>query len=302
MLNSNQKTKKERNTNSEKPLPLMQQLMIQAFLLFVAFTVLFPIMWIVSLSFDASGLRPEFSFIPKEFSVEAYKKVLQQPTANPVSFARLTFNSFKLAGGVSLFSVGIGILAAYAFSRMKFPGREVLMLGVIAVLMLPAIATIAPLFVLLNGIQLGDFNLRASLWGVGIAMTSGALPFAIWNLKGYLDTIPKELEEAAIIDGASPHQVFYHVTLPLARPAIAVTGFLGFLGGWTEFALSWQFLSKPEDFTLAMSLYNMTGQYASNTPWAEFAAMSLLIALPVALVYLSLQQYIVSGLTIGGVK
>lgn len=302
MLDLSNKSTKPKRESSEKPLPLGQQLIIQAFLLFVAFTVLFPIMWIVSLSFDASGLRPEFSFIPAEFTLDAYKKILEQPTANPVSFTQLTFNSFKLAGGVSFFSVLVGILAAYAFSRMKFPGRELLMLAVVAVLMLPAIATIAPLFVLLNGVKLGDFNLRASLWGVGIAMTSGALPFAIWNLKGYLDTIPKELEEAAIIDGASPHQVFYYVTLPLARPALAVTAFLGFLGGWTEFALSWQFLSDPKDFTLAMSLYNMTGQYASNTPWSQFAAMSLLIALPVALVYLSLQRYIVSGLTIGGVK
>ena len=158
---------------------------------------------------------------------------------------------------------------------------------------------------LLNSINIpiGEgFNLRNSLWGVGLAMISGALPFSIWNLKGYLDTIPKDLEEAAIIDGASFNQVFMYIILPLSRPALAVTFFLGFLTGWTEFALSWQFLTKPENFTLAMALWNMTGQFSGDTPWSAFAAMAIMLSLPVAIVYLFLQQHIVGGLTVGGVK
>jgi arabinogalactan oligomer/maltooligosaccharide transport system permease protein len=158
---------------------------------------------------------------------------------------------------------------------------------------------------MLNRIQIGASpadSLRNSLLGVGLAITSGALPFAIWNLKGYLDTIPVDLEEAARIDGASYNQTFLRIILPLATPALAVTGFLGFLSGWTEFALSWQFLTNPKDFTLAMSLWNMTGQYADSTPWSAFAAMSLLVAAPVAIVYLLLQKYIIGGLTIGSVK
>jgi arabinogalactan oligomer/maltooligosaccharide transport system permease protein len=211
-------------------------------------------------------------------------------------------NSIRLTSGVALFSLLLAVTAAYTFSRKQFPGRKALMLGIITVLMLPSIATIAPLFVSLNSVRIGDFNLRNSLWGVGLAMTSGALPFAIWNLKGYLDTIPKDLEEAAIIDGASPNQVFTRIILPLAVPALAVTFFIGFLGGWTEFALSWQFLTEPKDFTLAMALWNMTGQYAGSIPWSNFAAMSILITLPVAVIYLALQKYIVGGLTIGSVK
>jgi arabinogalactan oligomer/maltooligosaccharide transport system permease protein len=205
-----------------------------------------------------------------------------------------------------LFSVAVGILAAYSFSRFEFKGRKALMLGVVTVLMLPAIATIAPLYVILNSIQfdLSDvhFNLRNSLWGVSIAMASGQLPFAIWNLKGYLDTIPRELEEAARIDGASPNQMFTKIVLPLATPALAVTAFLGFNAGWTEFALSWMFLTEPKDFTLAMSLWNMTGQWSGDTPWSVFSAMALMVATPVAVVYLMLQKYIVGGLTIGSVK
>ncbi len=171
--------------------------------------------------------------------------------------------------------------------------------------MMPAIGSIAPLFVLLNKIQIGAGpadTLRNSLYGVALACISGGLPFAIWNLKGYLDTIPRDLEEAARIDGATINQTFIKIILPLATPALAVTAFLGFLTGWTEFAMSWQFLSKVENFTLSMALWNMTGQYSGQVPWSNFAAMALLVATPVSVVYLALQKYIVSGLTIGSVK
>jgi arabinogalactan oligomer/maltooligosaccharide transport system permease protein len=180
------------------------------------------------------------------------------------------------------------------------------MLSVLTVLILPSVATLAPLFVMLNriNIDLGglEFNLRNSLWGVGLALTSSQLPFAIWNLKGYLDTIPRELEEAALIDGASPNQLFFRIIMPMATPVLAVTAFFGFNAGWTEFVTSWMFLTDPKDFTLAMSLWNMTGAWSGDTPWSAFAAMALMVAAPVAIVYLLLQKYIVGGLTIGSVK
>ena len=285
--------------SDQSKMPLGKQLISQVICLFITFTVLFPVFWIVSMSINARDEYRPKDLIPEQISLQAYQRVIQQPTANPVTFLELARNSFLLAGGVALASVLIGVSAAYVFSRFDFRGRRVLMLAVIAVLMLPSIATIAPLFVLLNRIS---FEFRNSLWGVGLAMTSAALPFAIWNLKGYLDTIPADLSEAALIDGASFNQVFIYIILPLARPALAVTFFLGFLTGWTEFALSWQFLTDPKDFTLAMSLWNMTGQYSGDTPWSAFAAMSLLVSMPVAVIYLIFQKQIVSGLTIGSVK
>lgn len=353
------------STTAGRRLPIAQHLLLQLFCLLIAFTVLFPILWIVSMSLDPRNIaRPtELNLIPPGASFDAYLSVLDKPTANPVTFAELALNSFKLAAGVSLVAVLIGVSAAYAFSRFKFAGRQTLMISVLAITVIPAVATLAPLFAMLNGIRVSTsliniifiafgaviiimaglilwpnirdstlsvpmiglgavgllfggyvisqgfapdsgrpFILRDSLLGVGIAMISGALPFAIWNLKGYLDTIPKELEEAAIIDGASANQIFFQIVLPLAVPAIAVTGFLGFMGGWTEFFLSWQFLTQPKDFTLAMALWNMTGQYAGSVPWSKFAAMSIMVSLPVAIVYLALQRYIVGGLTLGGVK
>jgi arabinogalactan oligomer/maltooligosaccharide transport system permease protein len=291
---------------NRKNISLGKQLGTQLILLFIAITVLFPILWIFSMSLDARDISRPKELIPPEFSFQAYERVLSLPTSNPVSFIELAMNSLMLAGGVALFSVGVGIFAAYIFSRFEFKGRKALMMSVITVLMLPGIATIAPLFVILNkvGFDIGNisFNLRNSLWGVGMAMTSASLPFAIWNLKGYLDTIPRDLSDAARIDGASFNQVFLYIILPLARPALAVTLFLGFLNGWTEFALSWQFLTNPKDFTLAMALWNMTGQFSGDTPWSAFAAMALIVAAPVGIVYLILQKHIVSGLTIGSVK
>ncbi|TMD55859.1 MAG: ABC transporter permease subunit, partial [Chloroflexi bacterium] len=228
-----------------------KQLMLQAVLVFISFTVLFPLVWVVSMSLDPRNIsRPtELTLIPPGASLQAYQEVIERPTSNPVTLFQLAFNSFGLAMGVSLGSLGLGVLAAYAFSRFHFPARRALMIAIVAVLMVPSVAALAPLFVFLNKIQIssGDFsfNLRNSLLGVGLALTSGALPFAIWNLKGYIDTIPKELEEAASLDGASPTQTFLRIMLPLATPALAVTAFLGFLTGWTEFVMSWQFLTNP---------------------------------------------------------
>ena len=288
---------------------LPKQLFFQALLLFITFTVIFPILWVVSMSFDpkADVMRPTtLKLIPDGFSIKAYLDIIAKPTSNPVDLPTLFINSLFLAAGSSFASVMVGVFAAYSFSRFKFSGRQVLMLAVIAVLILPNVATLAPLFVLLNRVQidLGEvtLNLRNSLLGVGLGLLTTLLPFSIWNLKGYIDTIPKELEEAAMIDGCSPNQTFFRIMLPLATPALAITAFLGFMSGWTEFYLSWQFLTNPQNFTLAMALYNMTGQFASSTPWSHFSAMSVIIALPVSVVYLALQKYMTGGLTIGGVK
>jgi arabinogalactan oligomer/maltooligosaccharide transport system permease protein len=299
----------------DKP-SLGRQLVLQAACLFILFTVMFPVLWIVSMAIDPRNLsRPDgLNLIPPGASLDSFINVIRKPTSNPVDFVTLAFNSFKIASITSLFSILIGVSAAYAFSRFKFAFRAFLMILILGVLMLPAVATLAPLFVFLNGIKvdftgvpilgplLGNFNLRNSQLGVMLAITSGLLPFAIWNLKGYLDTIPQELEEAAAVDGASRNATFFKIILPLATPALAVTGFLGFIGGWTEFYFSWMFLTKPQDFTLAMALYSMVGNYARTTPWSMFAAFAILVAIPPAVVYFFAQKYIVSGLAIGGVK
>jgi arabinogalactan oligomer/maltooligosaccharide transport system permease protein len=290
-----------------RPLRLRTQLGLQLLCLLVAFTVLFPIIWIFSLALDPRDLSRPDSLIPPGASLDAFARVIEQPTSDEIGLLELARNSFVLASGVALFSVGIGVMAAYAFSRLHFRGREVLMIAILGVLMLPAVATIAPLFIMLNSIKvdlplLGQFNLRQSLLGVGLAVVSGALPFAIWNLKGYLDTIPKELEEAAAVDGCSRNQSFLKIVLPLATPALAVTGFLGFVSGWTEFYFVSIFLNDPsQGYTLSLALNKMVGAFG-QTPWSDFAAFSILFAAPVSIVFFFFQKYIVGGLAVGGVK
>ncbi|MDQ1324191.1 MAG: transrane type protein [Chloroflexota bacterium] len=300
---------RRRSTEEEKRLPLKQQIALQLALLAILFTVMFPVLWIFSLSIDPRNLfRPEgLNLIPPGASLDAYAKVLTQPTSNDISFIELMLNSFKIALGTATVAVGLGILAAYAFSRLKFRGREILMIVILGVLMLPAVATLIPLYVFLNQFRIEafgfDFNLRASLLGVMLAITSAQLPFAIWNLKGYLDTIPHDLEEAAFVDGATQNQTFTKIILPLATPAIAVTGFLGFLGGWTEYLTVYMFIGgNVPDWTLSIALNSMVGQFARNTPWSEFAAFAILFALPVSIVFFIFQRYLVGGLAVGGVK
>lgn len=312
--------------SSGRNLPLWRQLLLQLLCLAILGSVMFPILYIVTLSFSSKTTRPAtLQLIPKEISFIAYQQVLDRPTGNPVTFIELLKNSFLLSVGVGVVALIIAVTAAYSFSRFKFKMREVLMVLVFIPLLMPAVGLSLPLYLLLNQVQIKEckdkttaiqpfttcedgskgktnFNLRDSLFGVGIAMTATALPFAVWNLKGYLDTIPKELEEAAAIDGADSNQTFWRIVLPLAAPQLAVTFFLGFIGHWQEFVITWLFLSQPEDYTLAMTLYNMTGQYANSVPWNRFAAMAVIIALPVAFVYILLQRQIVGGMTTGAVK
>ncbi|MCS7287418.1 MAG: ABC transporter permease subunit [Anaerolineae bacterium] len=291
---------------------ILRQIALHLFLLAVTAFVLFPILWIVSLALDPRNIdKPlELRLIPPGASLHAFRKILFEPfrllCRNPsdistcMTFSKLLFNSLLVSLGTSVIAVILGASAAYAFSRFQFIGREAGMLGFIVLLMLPASATLAPLYVLLSQIKIGGEPLRATLPGLMLAYGSGALPFSIWNLKGYFDTVPRELEEAALIDGATQLQVFRHVVIPLSAPAIAVTILFGFMSGWTEFILAWTFLENPSRFTLAMALRAMQGQFA--TPWSEFAALSILMSIPVVLLFFALQRYIVSGLAMGAVK
>ncbi|NLF10991.1 MAG: ABC transporter permease subunit [Anaerolineaceae bacterium] len=296
----------------KKQKEILTQIGLHVFLILILLVVMFPIVWIVSLAIDPRNIdKPlELTLIPPGASLASFRRVLLEPWGllcrNPndpstcMTFLLLLKNSLIVALGTSLIAVLLGASAAYAFSRFNFVGRQAGMLAFIVLLMLPASATLAPLFVLLSQVRIGDESLRLTLVGLMLAYGSGTLPFAIWNLKGYFDTVPRELEEAARIDGASMAQTFLRIILPLSVPAIAVTILFAFMQGWTEFILAWTFLENPSRFTLAMALRSMQGQFA--TPWSDFAAMSILMSIPIVLLFFALQRYLVSGLTVGGVK
>ncbi|HSJ53892.1 MAG TPA: ABC transporter permease subunit [Anaerolineae bacterium] len=296
----------------KKQKEILKQIGLHVFLILILLLVMFPILWIFSLALDPRNIdKPlELTLIPPGASLAAFRRVLLEPwdllCRNPndpsscMTFLLLLKNSLIVALGTSLIAVFLGASAAYAFSRFQFIGRQAGMMGFIVLLMLPASATLAPLFVLLSQVRIGDESLRLTLLGLMLAYGSTTLPFAIWNLKGYFDTVPRELEEAARIDGASMAQTFFRIILPLSVPAIAVTILFAFMSGWTEFILAWTFLENPSRFTLAMALRSMQGQFA--TPWSDFAAMSILMSIPIVLLFFALQRYLVSGLTVGGVK
>lgn len=297
---------------SKKQKQTLTQIGLHLFLLTVTALVLFPIVWIFSMALDPRNIdKPlELTLIPPGASLESFQRVLIEPwglmcknPADPstcMTFLKLLRNSLFVALGTSVVAVFLGASAAYAFSRFRFIGRQAGMLGFIVLLMLPSTATLAPLFVLLSQFKIGDESLRTTLIGLALAYASTTLPFAIWNLKGYFDTVPKELEEAAVIDGASVTQTFFRIILPLSAPAMAVTVLFSFMAGWTEFVLAWTFLENPSRFTLAMALRSMQGQF--STPWSDFAAMSILMSIPIVLMFFLFQRFIVSGLTVGGVK
>jgi arabinogalactan oligomer/maltooligosaccharide transport system permease protein len=309
-----------------RKLPLWRQLLIQVLCILIVIEVMFPLMYVITMSLSTKAERPtSLQLFPKEINLGAFKQVITRPTANPVTFGKLVFNSFMLSVAVGLLSLLCAVFAAYAFSRFNFPMRQTLMILVFVPLLMPGVGLVTPLFLLLNQFKFVQcpngayaltpfitcaattlpkviFNLRDSLWGVGIAMIAMALPFAVWNLKGYLDTIPRELEEAGKIDGADSNQIFWKIVIPLAIPQLAVTFFLGFIGYWQEFALPWLFLTKPQDYTLSMTLYNMTGQYATSIPWNTFSAFAIIVAAPIAIIYILLQKQIVGGLMAGSVK
>lgn len=284
----------------------------QVFLLAVTASVLFPILWIFSMALDPRNIdKPlTLTLIPPGASLAAFKRVLFEPfkqlctdssnVATCMTFGKLLGNSLLVALGTSVLSVALGSSAAYAFSRFRFIGRQAGMLGFIVLMMLPTTATLAPLYVLLSLIKVNGEPLRATLFGLMIAYGSSTLPFAIWNLKGYFDTVPKELEEAALIDGCSVTTAFFRIIMPLSVPALAITILFSFMSGWTEFILAWTFLESPGRFTLAMALRSMQGEY--STPWSDFSAMSILMSIPILIIFYVFQRYMVSGLTVGGVK
>jgi arabinogalactan oligomer/maltooligosaccharide transport system permease protein len=260
---------------------------------------LFPLYLVVISSFSSSGSLKLTSFFPTEISFKNYEILFNDPTIPYLTWVK---NSLLIAGSVAVFSVMIGTASAFAFSRLKFKGRKTGIQVLLLVQMFPAILAISAVYVIMERV----YNFAPSIGlgtqpGLLLVYLGGAMGVNIWLLKGFVDSIPTELDEAAKIDGASEVQTFWLIFVPLASPVLAVVALLSFIGTFNEFILARLFLVNMENRTVAVGLQQFIGgQYSQN--WGPFAAGSILASIPIVIIFLSLQKYIVSGLTAGSVK
>ncbi len=265
---------------------------IHAFLLVYCVISLYPLLRIFAVS-----LRPgdrlfssDLSIIPKGASFISYVNVL----AN-TNFLLWIWNSLVITIATSLVGVMIAAAAGYAFSRFTFPGKKTGLMAILGTQMIPAGMLLLPVFVIL--IRLGWVN---SYIGLVVAYSISSLPFSIWILKGYYDTIPRSLEEAALVDGTSMLGAFFRIILPLSTPALAIAFLFNFTMAWNEFLVARVVLQKSEMYTWTLGLFELQGQYI--TQWGMFCAASIMITIPVLLLFMYSSKWLISGLTLGGVK
>jgi arabinogalactan oligomer/maltooligosaccharide transport system permease protein len=260
-------------------------------LLLFTVATLYPVLWVVKMALSpgqsfASGLSP----IPSQVTLQNFSDV-----TGTADFGRQLLNSVVVATATSLVGLVLSTTAAYAMSRWPFPGKDRAMNTFLLTQMFPAVVMAIPLYLLLDLLGLLD-----SLAGLVLVYASTSVPFSTWTLKGFFDTLPRELEEAALLDGASRWQTFWLVILPLARPALAVTGLFSFMTAWNEFVLAATFLGNSRSFTLPVVLQRYVSDY--GTEWGHFAAGAILVSVPVMVLFFALQRQFVEGLTAGGVK
>ena len=260
---------------------------------------LFPLYLVVISSFNSTGSLRLDSFIPREISFANYKLLFTDPTIPYLAWVK---NSLVIAGATAVLSVTIGSASAFAFSRLNFKGRKTGIQMLLLVQMFPAILAISAVYVIMERVYTFAPSLGLGTQaGLLLIYLGGAMGVNIWLLKGFVDSIPKELDEAAKIDGASAVQTYWLIFMPLAAPVLAVVSLLSFIGTFNEFILARLFLVDMESRTVAVGLQQFIGgQYSEN--WGPFAAGSIIASVPIVIIFLSLQKYIVNGLTAGSVK
>jgi len=257
-------------------------------LLHAVAVVLIPVIWILDVALSPGNALGGEVF--DQFTGEHFSKIL-----GGESFWIWLRNSVIVSLGTTILGLSLAIPAGYAFSRFKFRGREPAMFSFLLVQMFPGIIILVPYFLVMK--SLGLLN---SWLGLVLAYSVTALPLCVWMLKGFFDTVPKELEEAALLDGCTQPQVFRKVILPLSLPAVAVTALFSFLAAWNEFLLALTFNTSNDMYTLPVGLASMIS--ATGQAWGDFAAASLLVSLPVVLLFILFQRFLVEGLSAGGVK
>jgi ABC-type maltose transport system permease subunit len=279
-----------------KKIKWWQQLLYQLGFVLIALFVIVPIWGMVQMAFDASirGWPTQFRLFPREFTLDIFRQVWERP-AQTLSFLGALKNSLIVAGGAALIAVVFGASMAYAFARFRFPGQRVGLFALLLVALLPPVALMTPLYILLSAI-----GLRTTLFGIMIVYAAISMPLCVWNMRAAFQAVPKEIEEAAFIDGATQWQTFQQVTLRLALPSIGVAALIAFLIGYSEFAIGWLFVDKPANVTLAMAISGLQREIRTAT-WSNLAAAAIMMSIPVVIVFSVLQKYILRGSLFGAV-
>lgn len=256
-------------------------------------TGLIPILYALTLSFSngSSALSSGQFFIPQEFTWENYRSILVNEP-----FLLWLKNSVVLSVGTMIFAMGTAVTASYSFSRFRYKGRKQILRLLLLLNAFPQILSMFAIFRLFK-----TFHLLNSNIGLVIIYAGSMCIFAIWNMKGYFDTIPVEIEEASKIDGASNFQLLYRIVLPLARPAIIVTAVMVLIFVWNEYLFATTFMMNADHYTLAGGLYQLQSSDYSRS-WPLFSAAAILVSIPILVVFFCIQKYMISGLTAGGVK
>jgi arabinogalactan oligomer/maltooligosaccharide transport system permease protein len=259
---------------------------------------LFPLYLVVITSFNESGSL-KTSFIPTDISFANYKLLF---TDERIPYMTWMKNSLVIASFVAVVSVVVGAASAFAFSRLKFKGKKAGIQILLLIQMFPAILALSAVYVIMERVYTFAPGLGLGTQaGLILIYLGGAMGVNIWLLKGFVDSIPTELDEAAKIDGATPVQTYWLIFIPLAAPVLAVVALLSFIGTFNEFILARLFLVDMESRTVAVGLQQFIGgQFSEN--WGPFAAGSIIASIPIVIIFLSLQRYIISGLTAGSVK
>ena len=270
-----------------------KRLLIHLALILACGVAIYPILRIFTVSIRPGDrlLSTDMSIIPSNATLEAYRIMLFDKP-----FLQWIWNSLAITISTAIIGVILAATSAYAFSRYKFPGRSVGMIFLLTTQMIPAAMLMVPLYIL--AIRL---NLVGTYRGLVIAYSVTAVPFSIWILKGYYDTIPIDLEEAAKIDGASEMEAFLRILLPLSTPALAIVFLYNFTNSWNEYLLARVVLGSQENLlTWPLGVTRLQSQF--QTQWGQFSAASILVTIPTMLLFLYSSKYLLSGLTLGGVK
>lgn len=259
---------------------------------------LFPIAFVLSAALNPLNTLVGLGLFPERVTLDNFVGLFHTPLQ---PWPRWIMNSAIVATTTAVIVTSLTALAAYAFSRLRFRGRRAGLLSLVVIQLFPNMLAIVALFLLLQSIGsvVPALGLN-SLGGLILIYSGGALGFNTWLMKGYFDTVPFDLDESAMVDGATHFQAFRHVLLPLVRPILAVIGILTFIAAYSDFLLARIVLSSTENYTLAVGMTLFLREY--NLQWGTFAAAALIGALPIVLMFLVLQRQLVGGLATGGVK